>query len=196
MKILVKLYDQTLLWAQHRYAPRYLAAVSFVEASVFPIPPYFMLAPMALAKPDRAWSFAAIATVASVLGGLLGYLLGYLVFYPLVLPLLKYFGYSELYYSVTERFQAESFWALLIAGFMPVPFKLIAIAAGFMKLQLPTFVLASILGRGVKFFAVVCLIKLGGKKIEQQIRHIIANLSWALLVIACIILGLKLFKVF
>lgn len=196
MQILVRLYDKTLVWAQHKNAPRYLAAVSFVEASVFPIPPYFMLAPMALAKPNKAYSYALIATIASVMGGLLGYLLGYLVFYPLVLPLIEYFGYAEAFSALTQRFQEQSFVAILVAGFMPIPFKLIAIGAGFMRVSVLSFIVASLFGRGLKFFAVSLLIKIGGVQMEERVRGLIAKMGLFILIFAALLVSLKIFKVF
>jgi len=195
MQWLVNLYDKTLVWSQHKYAPRYLAAVSFVESSVFPIPPYFMLAPMALAKPDKALRYAFIATTASVLGGLVGYLLGYLVFTPVVLPIIELMGYTESYALVTQRFQEQGFIAILLAGFMPIPFKLVAIGAGVMHVPLGEFFLASIFGRGIKFYLVSVLIKLGGAKMEQRFRQIIAKLGVVLLGLAVLLVSLKLFKV-
>lgn len=196
MQVLVKLYEKTLIWAKHRHAPRYLAAVCFVEASVFPIPPYFMLAPMALSKPDKAANYAIIATIFSVAGGILGYFLGALVFYPIVLPIIEYFGYEHYYNAITARFQENGFLAVLLSGFMPMPFKVVAIAAGFMQVPLALFVLASIFGRGAKFFAVAMLIRLGGDKMEQQIKQIISKVGIIFVILAALILGLKLFKVF
>ncbi len=195
MKWLVRLYDRTLVWSQHRYAPHYLAAVSFVEASVFPIPPYFMLAPMSLARPHKAFNYALIATLASVFGGLLGYLLGYLVFNPLVLPLIDSFGYMSKYQHVNEMLQEHGFIAVLIAGFMPIPYKLIAIAAGFANLPIAGFFLASLAGRGVKFFAVALLIKAGGDRMEQHVRLMLEKLGWIFLVGSMVLLiGLKFFR--
>jgi membrane protein YqaA with SNARE-associated domain len=192
MQALVKLYDKTLQWAQHRHAPRYLAAVSFVEASIFPIPPYFMLAPMALSRPDRAVWYATIATIASVLGGVVGYLLGYLVFHPIVLPLIEYFGYEQAFDVITARFQENGFMAVLLAGFLPVPFKVIAIASGFMHVPLLLFLSGSILGRGVKFFAVALLIKFGGANIENNIRNILSKMGLVFVTLAVAVLGYKL----
>lgn len=196
MQFLVRLYDKTLIWSQHPAAPKYLAAVSFVEASVFPIPPYFMLAPMALARPDLALRFALIATVFSVLGGILGYALGYVLFNPVILPLLNFFGYIDAYNLVTAKFTAHSFWAVLVLGFMPIPYKIVAIAAGVMNVALLPFIAASIIGRGVKFYTVSLIVKFGGVKMEQYIRSIIAKAG--LLVAVCIsgVLGLKVCGVF
>lgn len=158
------IYAKTMLWSQHPHAGRYLALVSFIEASVFPIPPYFMLAPMALARPERAIFYASLATVCSVLGGVLGYWLGYFVFNPVVLPIIDFFGYTQNFGALTASLQSKGFFAVLIAGFTPVPFKLVAIGSGLMHINLGAFLSASILGRGVKFFAVALLVKIFGTK--------------------------------
>lgn len=191
MQFLVKLYDKTIQWSRHRHAERYLAAVSFIEASVFPIPPYFMLAPMAIARPDRAMRYAAVATVCSVLGGLLGYLLGYFVFQPIVLPVIEYFGYEQAYDVITARFQEHSFLAILLAGFLPIPFKLIAIAAGFMHVPVGLFMLAAVFGRGVKFFAVAAIVKFGGVNMESHIRDMIAKAGLVFVIMVFGFLGYK-----
>lgn len=170
MKWMVNLFDRALIWSQHRHAAWYLAAVSFVEASVFPIPPYFMLAPMALAKPNKALNYATIATIASVAGGLMGYLLGYLLFKPLVLPLIAYFVHIATYENVIRIFQENGFLALFILGLSPIPFKFIAIGAGFLALPLHIFLIVSLISRGLKFFAVSVVIKLGGKNMQQYLR--------------------------
>lgn len=195
MQLLVKLYDKTLQWAQHKNAPRYLAAVSFVEASVFPIPPYFMLAPMALSKPDKAYSYATVATVASVMGGVLGYLLGYLVFNPIILPVIQYLGYERAYEAITTLFQERGFIAVLIAGFLPMPFKVVAIASGFMQVSLPLFIVAAAIGRGMKFFAIATLMKFGGAKMEDKLRQIISKMGVVFVILTLAVLALKIFKV-
>lgn len=196
MRWLVKLYDKSLLWSQHVHAPRYLAAVSFVEASVFPIPPYFMLAPMAIAKPSKAYHYALIATLASVLGGVLGYMLGYWVFKPVALPIIDFMGYNATYQKVLELFQDKGFVAILIAGFTPLPFKLVAIGAGFVEVPLAAFFVASVFGRGLKFFAVALLVRVGGDKMAQRVRILIEKMGLIFLCIAAVIVGLKFLKVF
>ncbi len=173
MRWLVKLYDKSLQWSQRKDAPYYLAAVSFVEASVFPIPPYFMLAPMAIAQPKNAYRYALIATVASVFGGLLGYLIGYSVFKVIALPLIEFFGYAAKYERVLVLFQDRGFMAVFIAGFTPLPFKLVAIGAGFVEIPVASFFVASILGRALKFFTVAFLVRAGGVKMEQHIRTVL-----------------------
>lgn len=184
MRSLVKLYDKALEWSAHPRAPQYLAAVSFVEASVFPIPPYVMLAPMALAKPQRALRFALIATICSVLGGVVGYILGMVLFEPLIMPLLERFNYVAKYQHVAETLQVKGFWAVLIAGFTPLPFKFMAIASGVMRIPLPAFVFGALFGRAAKFYGMAAVIRFGGSKMEQKIRLLIEKMGLVLILAA------------
>lgn len=195
MKLLVKLYDKTLNLAQHVHAPRYLAAISFIESSVFPISPVFMLAPMALAHPKKAINYATIATIGSVLGGFLGYFLGYMVFKPIVEPVFNYFGYMQSYNNVVSMFQEHGFWSVLIAGFTPIPYKVIAISSGFVQVPLFAFFVASLIGRSIKFFAIAIIMKFGGAKIESHLRLAVEKAGFALLALVLGLCGLKFFKV-
>jgi len=195
MKLLVKLYDKSLIWSHNKHASKYLAVVSFVDASVFPISPYFMLAPMFLAKPNKAIQYAFIASVFSVAGGVLGYLLGYLVFNPIVLPIIKFMGYTQQFSDVAARFQQNEFWTTIVAGFMPIPYKFVAISAGLMQASLLPFIAASIISRAIKFFFFAWLIKIGGPKMESKIRLGIEKFGLILIVLLSVVLCLKIFKV-
>ncbi len=124
MRIFRHLYDKVLNWSHHRHAPYYLAGVSFAESSFFPIPPDVMLIPMVLSKPFKAWNFATITTISSILGGILGYLIGYYGFELLGEPLVKAFGYEESYARIVSWFAHYGFWAVLLAGFTPIPYKM------------------------------------------------------------------------
>ncbi len=173
MSWLLKLYDKILQLAQHKHAPRYLAIVSFIEASVFPIPPYVMLAPMALAKPDKALNYALIATLASVCGGVLGYGLGLLIFKPVVLPLLQHFGYEAAYEGVLQMFALYGTLALLILGVTPIPYKIVAIGCGFLSIPMHIFILTSLISRGAKFLLLSLLIKIGGPDLQHYMRRML-----------------------
>lgn len=190
---MVKLYDKVLSCSRHKYAPHYLAIISFIEASVFPIPPYFMLAPMTLANPKRAIDYALIATVASVLGGSFGYFLGYLILNPVILPLIDYFGYNDLYQHVITMLNQYGFFALLLLSVTPVPYKLIAISSGALSVSLPLFVITSIISRGMKFFLIALLVKVGGNKFEQYLRVIISKIGMFLL--CALSIGIIVYKV-
>ena len=179
MRLFGPLYDRVLLWAAHHKARIYLGTLSFAESSFFPIPPDVMLAPMVLARPVDAWRLALLTTLTSVAGGLLGYLIGYFAL-DLVEPWLVSAGYWEGYMQVREWFQVWGFWAVLAAGFSPVPYKLFTVAAGALAMFLPAFALASVVGRGGRFFLVAGLIRWGGAPMEAQLRRNVEFLGWLL----------------
>jgi len=185
MTIFTKLYDMALRWAAHRHASYYLGGLSFAESSFFPIPPDVMLAPMTLARPEKAWWYASLTTITSVLGGIFGYLIGYFAF-ELVQPWIQQFGYMPRFEKAQVWFEAWGFWVVLIAGFSPIPYKVFTIAAGTMSLFLPVFAIASIIGRGSRFFIVAGLIRWGGSRLEKQLRQYVEWLGW-LSVIAIVI---------
>lgn len=179
-----KLYDWTMRLAATRQAPAALAAVSFAESSFFPIPPDVMLAPMVLARPNRAFVYAGICTAASVVGGLLGYAIGvYLA--PVGHLILKLFGHPEGEAEFRHWFDQWGLWVILIKGATPIPYKLVTITAGFARFDLFTFVWASILTRGVRFFAVAAVLKAFGptllKEFERRL-NLYASLLLVLLV--------------
>jgi membrane protein YqaA with SNARE-associated domain len=182
MRIFSAIYDKVLSWAEHPHAPYYLVGLSFTEASFFPIPPDLMLAPMALSQPKRAWWYATLTTIFSVLGGLFGYLLG-MFFITLIEPAIIYFGYLDTYHTAQSWFQTWGFWALLCAGFTPIPYKLFTIAGGALGMSIFPFIAASIIGRGGRFFLVSALILMGGEKMKNALRRYIDWLGWLLLVI-------------
>ena len=181
MKIFSPLYDRALRWSRHPHAERYLAGVSFAESSFFPIPPDVLLAPMTLAQPGRWWGFAALTTVASVLGGLLGYLIGYAAI-EVVTPLLHRLGYWEGFQTAQSWFGRYGFWAIFAAGFTPIPYKVFTIAAGAAHMGLLPFTLGSLVGRGARFLLVAGLVRWGGAPIEHHIRRYIDRIGWATLV--------------
>ena len=177
------LYDKCMQWARHHNAVWYLSGLSFAESSFFPIPPDVMLAPMSLARPKRAWRYAAITTVASVLGGLLGYLIGYFAF-DAIQPWLQQSHYWDKYQMARNWFDDWGFWAILIAGFSPIPYKVFTIAAGTLAMNLPLFVLGSILGRGGRFFLVSGLMAWGGPEMEAKLRIYVERIGWTVVVAA------------
>ena len=181
MRIFSPLYDRALKWSRHPHAERYLAGVSFTESSFFPIPPDVLLAPMALARPERWWRFAAITTVTSVLGGLFGYLIGYVAI-EAVTPVLHRVGYWQHFETAHDWFERYGFWAIFAAGFTPIPYKVFTIAAGAAHMALLPFTLGSLIGRGARFLLVAGLVRWGGDPIEHQIRRYIDGIGWATLV--------------
>ena len=183
MKLFSPLYDKTLQWSAHPNAPRYLSALSFAESSFFPIPPDVMLAPMCIANRKKAWRFALLTTIFSVIGGLFGYLIGSLAF-DLVEPLLKDMGYWEKFQKASDWFSEWGIWVVLIAGFSPIPYKVFTIAAGVVGMSLLPFVLMSILGRGGRFFLVAGLMVWGGEKMEQTLKKYVEIIGWLVVVAA------------
>ncbi|SRR6056297_1376732 len=187
------LYDRVLIWSRHRHARRYLAGLSAAEAIFFPIPPDVMLAPMVLAERHRAWSLALLTTVASVVGGVIGYLVGWLGL-ELVYPLVERVGYAEYYQSAVEAFDEHGIWFVIVAGFTPIPFKIITIAAGALLMPLPGFVLGSLIGRGARFFLVAGLVWAGGENMRDRLRGWVDTIGWsviALIVVAGLIFWMR-----
>ena len=126
-------------WSEHRHAPRYLAGMSFAESSFFPVPVDVMLAPMALARPEKAWHFAFIATTFSVLGGTVGYFAGYFAM-DLLEPWIKTLGYWPRYQQIIAGFNEWGIWIIFIAGVSPIPYKLFTITAGALSMALLPFI--------------------------------------------------------
>jgi len=190
LKIFSALYARTMTWARHRHAPWFLGGLSFAESSFFPIPPDVMLAPMSLAEPARAWRFALLTTLASVAGGLFGYAIGAFAFEHLE-PLLRGTGFWPHYLAAQAWFAEWGFWAIFIAGFSPIPYKAFTIAAGTLSMALAPFALASLIGRGARFFLVAGLMRWGGARMEAALRRYVDWMGW-LLVAAVAVLYLAL----
>ncbi|MCU7919667.1 MAG: DedA family protein [Candidatus Thiodiazotropha sp. (ex Epidulcina cf. delphinae)] len=186
MRLFSSLYARAMQWSRHPHAPRYLAGLSFAESSFFPIPPDVMLAPMSLATPKRAWFFAGLTTLASVLGGMLGYLIGLFAF-DLVEPWLHDWGYWEGYLEAKAWFGRWGFWAVFLAGFSPIPYKVFTITAGVIAMAFVPFIVASAIGRGARFFLVAALMAWGGERMERALHRYVDRLGW-LLVIAFLLL--------
>ena len=163
------LYNWTMEKASHPYAQGWLAFFCFVEASFFPIPPHPLLGLMCLAEPKKALRFGIIATLASVAGGLFGYFIGAVLFDSVGAWLLGLIGLSESFPTAACYLKEHDWEAIIIAGSTPVPFKLLTISAGFVGMNLVTFVLASLAGRGMIFFTVGLLFRVFGAPIKTFI---------------------------
>jgi len=186
------LYDRAMGWARHAHAQWYLMLLSFAESSFFPIPPDVMLAPMSLAQPERARRYALLTTLASVVGGVAGYLIGLLAFH-WVEPLLVEYGYHAKYLLVRDWFGKWGFWAVFLAGFSPIPYKLFTISAGVVAMNVPAFLLASAVGRGARFFLVATLMARGGPAMEARLRQHIDLLGWLTVAVVALIVLLRQF---
>ncbi len=189
MQIFSALYDRVMLWSRHRWAPYYLAALSFAESSFFPIPPDVMLAPMSMANPRRSWWFAALTTLASVAGGLLGYAIGLFAF-DLIQPWVGEGGrYHAGFLQAKAWFDEWGAWAVFVAGFSPIPYKVFTITAGVLSMALVPFVVASAVGRGARFFLVAALMAWGGERMEGTLRRYVDRIGWIMVgLIALVIL--------
>ena len=167
--MLRRLYDWTMAKAAHPQAQWWLAAFCFMEASFFPIPPHPLLGLMCLAEPGKAVRFALIATLSSVVGGLFGYLIGWGLYDSVGAGLIEALGLSNSFPVAACHLNERDWEAIVIAGATPVPFKLLTITAGFIGMNLATFVLASIAGRGLIFMTVGILFRLFGAPIKTVI---------------------------
>ena len=181
-----RLYDLVLGWSAHPRAPAYLAGLSAAESSFFPIPPDVMLAPMCLARPARAWNFATLCTVSSVLGGLVGYLIGRLAF-EWIEPWLMASSYAGVFDQAVNAFGRYGFWYILLAGFTPIPYKVFTISAGVVGMPLAPFLAGSLAGRGGRFFLVAGLLRLGGEKFAERLRQWVDVLGWLVLLAAVLV---------
>ncbi len=188
-----KLYDKALVWSKHRHAPKYLFGLSFAESSFFPVPPDVMLAPMAIAQPNKALQFALLTTIASVLGGILGYAIGYFAF-DAISSWLQGTHYWDKYLLSKQWFEEWGVWAVFIAGFSPIPYKVFTISAGALSMAFLPFTLASIVGRGARFFLVALLLSWGGERLESLLRVYMDRIGWAM--VALVIIGAGIYKFF
>lgn len=166
-----RLYDWTLSLVDSPHALWALAAVAFIESSVFPIPPDVLMIPMILARPNRAFLIAGVALVASVLGGMLGYAIGAFAFESIGRPILESLGKADSMAEFNTRFNDLGFWAVLVAGVTPFPYKVITIMSGWTGMPLATFIVTSIIARGLRFFVVAALLWKFGTPIRDFIER-------------------------
>jgi len=169
--MLRRLYDWTMRLASRPHALRALGAVAFAESSFFPIPPDAMIIPMVLARPDRAWAIALVATVASVIGGIAGYAIGYYLFATIGQTIITTYGYEAEFAGFREAYNEWGLWIILIKGLTPIPYKLVTIASGAAAFDFRVFVLASIATRGLRFFAVAALLRWYGPPIRDFVER-------------------------
>lgn len=186
MKLFQPLYDLALTWSRHKQAEKYLAGLSFSESMFFPIPPDVMLAPMSLSQPDKAWRFALITTITSILGGIAGYALGYFAFDLWILPLINETKYVDKFEHVKQWFNDYGVWIVFLAGFSPIPYKFFTITAGLLQMALLPFFIASLVGRGARFFLVAALMRWGGAAMEAKLREYVEVLGWAVVGLAVV----------
>lgn len=187
MHKLLACYDYILRLASHAKATYYLFLLSVAESSFFPIPPDVMLLPMCLAQPNRVWRLAGITTIGSVLGGVIGYAIGAYAF-GFIEPVLADSGYMDSYLHAVRWFEEWGFWAIFVAGFSPIPYKVFTIAGGAMGMALPPFVVASFIGRGARFYLLALLIRVFGRTADSLVRKHMDRIGW--LMVGMILIGI------
>ena len=170
-------YDAIMLWAKSKRAVSMLSAVSFVESFIFPIPPDLLLIPLSISNPRKAYYFALLTTIFSVLGGVVGYLIG-LYFADLFLSTLAWV-FDEKSVEITTAWMAEwGVMVVLISGFSPIPYKIFTVASGVTGLAFIPFLIASFLGRGMRFFLIGFIISKGGDNLEKKLRKYSEVIGW------------------
>ncbi|MCI4666503.1 MAG: DedA family protein [Neomegalonema sp.] len=164
------LYNWTMRQAETPYAMYALAIVAFIESSIFPIPPDVLMIPMIIARPHRAWAVAAVATISSVLGGVAGYALGYTLEAEVARPILEIYGKAHMLDDVKTLFERWGELAVLGAGVTPFPYKVITIGAGVGHMNLASFMIFSVIARGLRFFVIAALLWKFGAPIRDFIE--------------------------
>jgi len=193
MHKLLACYDYILRLASHAKATYYLFLLSVAESSFFPIPPDVMLLPMCLAQPNRVWRLAGITTIGSVLGGAIGYAIGAYAF-GFIEPVLADSGYMDSYLHAVRWFEEWGFWAIFVAGFSPIPYKVFTIAGGAMGMALLPFVVASFIGRGARFYLLALLIRVFGHTADSLVRKHMDRIGWmmvGMILIGIIVLSMR-----
>ena len=185
-----KLFDKCVDWAGRKYANFALAIVSFIESSFFPVPPDVMIIPMVIAKKQHFAKIALIATIFSVLGGLYGYLIGYVFFNEIGFKIFQFYGYENVN-VLKEMFSSKQgmfswFELLFVAGFTPLPFKILTITSGFIHYNIFTFIFTCIFTRGLRFFLVAFLTNKFGSKINSFMEKKAAK--WTFIIAGVVIL--------
>ena len=181
-----KIYDKTLDLASRPNALIWLFAISFIESSFFPIPPDIMIIPMVLACQKDAYKIAGVATIASVLGGYFGYAIGVFGFEVIAKPLLEFYGYMENFHKFEDAYHQYGAWIVFIAGVTPIPYKLITIASGVVRLDIVIFTIASILARGLRFYLLAWLLKRYGEPMKKFIEK---NLNLLSIIFVILLIG-------
>ncbi|MFG1295397.1 MULTISPECIES: YqaA family protein [Xanthobacter] len=186
--MLRKLYDWVIAYSAKPSAPWALAFVSFAESSVFPIPPDVLLVPMTLARPEKAWHYALICTIASVVGGLVGYAIGALLYESVGKFLIDLYGYGNKVDAFREAYAHYGHWVILLKGLTPIPFKLVTITSGFAEYNLGWFIALSIITRGARFYLLAALLHYFGPSAREFIEKRLGLVTLGLL--AAVVLGL------
>lgn len=187
--MLTRFYDWMLRLSARRHAPAIMGLVSFLDSSMLPIPPHPFLALLVMARPQRAYLWALVCTMSSVVGGFLGYAIGGVLYDYLGDWLVRTYGYEQQIAAFREMFAEWGFWIIVIKGLTPIPFKIVTIGSGIAEYPLLPFFFASIVSRGIQFYAIAWLLRHRGSQIDQFARRYGNVLGWsvAVLVVAIIV---------
>lgn len=168
--MLRRIYDWCIAAAHKPYALWMMGGVSFAESSFFPVPPDVMLIPMSLARPQRAWLYALVCTITSVLGGALGYAIGALLFDSLGQWLIQFYGYGDKMEAFRAGYAQYGAWIILLKGLTPIPYKLVTLTSGFAEYNFWAFIGLSVIARGGRFFMIAVLLNRYGSVIREAIE--------------------------
>ena len=190
MRPFYTLYNKILEWSSSRFAVIWLATISFLESSILPYPIQdFLLASMSLKNRSKAFYFAAICTIASVLGGIAGYYIGVYAIVKIG-PILANLGYESKIELLKSYFETYDIWFILVAGFSPLPYKLFTITAGILGMSIFPFIALSLISRGARYFLISYLVRKFGKRADAWLNKYIDRLGYALIVIIIVVLGI------
>lgn len=193
--MLKKIYEKTMSLAGHAKADRWLFGVSFIESSFFPIPPDILLVPMCLEKRNKAFYYATLCTIASVLGGMVGYAIGFFFWATIGEPLIGFYGLQNEFALFEQEFIRYGFWIVFIFGITFFPYKVITIASGVVAMDPVLFLLASFISRALRFFIEAGLLWKFGEKIRGFVEKRLAlAVSVAVLLIVALVIGYKIFE--
>ena len=192
MAIFGSIYKRVISWAKHPHASYYLTGTSIAESSFFPVPVDVLLAPMVLARREKAWWYAGLATIGSVAGAVIGYYIGLFLFDQVAQPIIDFYHFQEKFVYVQDLFNEYGVWIIFIAGFSPIPYKIFTITAGVVAMPLLPFILTSLVARGARFFLVAGLVYAGGDKIDAVLEKRVEHIGWASVII--IVVAIIIFK--
>lgn len=183
LKFLHRLYHWTLKWASHPRASWALLSIAFIESSVFLIPPDVLMIPMTLAKPKRWIWYATITTVGSVLGGMAGYFIGWGLWESIGKTVVQFYHLENEVALLAQRYETHAFLTVFAAAFTPIPYKVITISAGLFHISFLPFIIASLVGRAMRFYATAALVSFFGEPVKRAIERYFDLLTFLFVVI-------------
>lgn len=186
MSLFRPLYDWVLSWAERPGGTRALFWLAFAESSFFPVPPDVLLMALGFGAPRRSWRFAAVCSAGSVIGGAFGYLLGFAFMDVVGMPLIKMYGALDGYEEIQTLYRTYDAWAVAIAGFTPIPYKVFTLAAGAFRINFTVFLVASLASRSARFFLIAAVVRLVGERARSFLEK---YLDWAVLTFTLLLVG-------